>query len=145
MYTPVCEMPLPDVLKNTRSPVRKFALDTGVPALACSCDVRGKLMLYLLKIYLINPEQSKPASVVPPHLYGMPVILLTTVLIVLASVLVAPDVNSTAAPKMEIISFFKISVLPSMPTELAKGSVEGSLYFLCIRIIHPKWFPRFQT
>lgn len=92
--------------------MRRLVLETAVPALACACEVRGSSMLYLLNRYLINPEQSKPAKVVPPHLYGMPVMLLTTVLMLLASVAVAPEVNKTAAPNKDRISFFKMLCSP---------------------------------
>ncbi len=99
------------------------------------------------KIYRVNPEQSKPDVVVPPYLYGVPATRLTAALIgveLAACVVAAPEVNTMAAPKMDTISFFKKN-FPLMPTELAKGSVEGiSLYSLWNKNNSPAMVPPFS-
>lgn len=54
------------------SPGCKFDLETLVPALACENDVLGSDTPSCLYTYDVNPEQSNPLGVVPPHLYGVP-------------------------------------------------------------------------
>ena len=72
MYTPAWEIPLPLVLKNTKSPTRRSSRSTCSPALAWLWEVRGRSISKFLNMYSINPEQSNPLVVVPPHLYGVP-------------------------------------------------------------------------
>jgi hypothetical protein len=75
--------------------------------LYCALDVRGKVSPTLLNTYLVNPEQSKPAVLVPPNLYVVPIVFVITVSILeSANALPAPSVKTITRPNAAAVIFF---------------------------------------
>lgn len=65
-YMPTCEMPGPDVLKNTRSPALRLPLGTFLAAAACLEALLGISTPTDLNTAWVKPEQSVPFLVAPP-------------------------------------------------------------------------------
>src|SRR5829696_2250239 len=70
---PTCDAPGPLALKKTRSPAWTLARLTAAPWPNWAKEVRGSETPDFWNAHTTRPEQSKPAVVVPPYAYGVPI------------------------------------------------------------------------
>lgn len=81
--------------------------DTESPMSYWELDWRAKSIPSLSNTYRVNPEQSKPSSVVPPLLYVVPIAeSMTLSILESANALPAPSDNANVRLSTAAVNFF---------------------------------------